>query len=169
MKKYLLIIATVFLFSSCWQFEEEPVHQAFWRLQNNSDCDIIFDARFNENLVWEGEIMLNYLTSDKELFNYRTAEEERVISFDDIKLIVNYFRVQFKDSYASWSTITDTTGNYIITPEHLQFGLDFFNENSWTLEKEEDSDGYFKYIWTFNIDQAFVDSTLNHSVLPKIQ
>ncbi len=166
MKKYLLLIVTIFLLLSCWTFPEPKVHNVLWEVKNNSNYDIRYYAQYRGEYTHQDELIDSNNWGITNLLHYRTKDDERVISFDDINLVVDHFELYFKHRHVSWNAFNNTTG-YFITPDSLKFGLDFFDENSWTLDKYKESDGYYTYTWSFIIEQSFVDSVLKYAPPPK--
>ncbi len=169
MKKYLVIIINVFLFASCWSYPEPDEFRIFWTLENTSDTDIHytcyligdFQEDSNSNYYWDrldsrivkSDVLKSAWKGD-DLLQYRARFDKRVISFDDVKLFFDSFRIDINGRQLVWGELNKD--------DSLIFGLDFYDESSWHVKKNDTENGYYDCQWTFTINQAFVDSVMKY-------
>lgn len=155
MKKYLLLITMMSLFSSCWEDLSPYDSQLLWYLENHSDATVDYKSYLNKERVGVKDSYGLGNIQWGELASYGTRDDEPpVISFDDLQHFIDSFCVHVNNRTVVW-----TKDNSEI------FGLDFYDESFWEVDTETSTSGgreYYNRSWTFVIDQAFVDSVMKY-------
>ncbi len=180
MKKYLVIIISVFLFASClgifknWEDDDgDKGHRGNWELQAGVKEKVIVTIHYAEGASYRygtGESFTKHLDRPLILHDITSLDQESSIEFFELKRNISEITITIGDSIITYIKCSQNpAGNEILTYHkdsveefsHQKHSFNLFNEAVWQLKKEEWRSGWYDNVWIFTINQAFVDSVMN--------
>lgn len=163
--KFIVLVCFITLFSSCWEPDQESIHQL--RIINNTSDSLVFSLALR-HLCPSCEVIAEDAWELFQNDNIRIAAHEKLSGFD----LINYYCGSYLDTAIVYKIVSDTlnskklitlSGNsYYVLPLVSWGGPlkkssnevhSFYNENSWIFSKNPNDNKKRKIVATFTITE----------------